>query len=152
MKGVFIALILASSVVGGGLFLRQKGISLPNIKLPGRDNSAEVAMNSIGSGQVLGDQAPPLAISHFADRFAGVGKVLGSLVSSIGVQTAKTSETLVKNATTNPTSPEEVIDMSKVVKDISTKIESIPGNLVNQAKVEYCRQVLENATASASTQ
>lgn len=151
MKGVFIVLILASSVVGGGLFLRQKGISLPNIKLPGRDNGTEVAMNSSGSGEVLGEQAP-LAITHFADRFAGVGKVLGSIASSIGVQTVKTGETLVKNVTTTPDSPEEVIDMSKVVKDISTKIESIPGGLVNQAKVEYCRQVLENATASASTQ
>ncbi len=156
MKGILIALVVAGATVGGALFLRQRGLSLSSIRFPGRPSPTETAMmNSVDSpsGEILGEQAPPpLAISHFADRFAGVGKVLGSIVSSIGVQTAKTGEVLVKNVTSEPTSSADVIDMSQVVKDISSKVESIPGNLVNQAKIEYCRQVLETATASASSQ
>lgn len=155
MKGIVVVLGVVGAVVGGSLFLKQRGISLPAIRLPGRAPTETAMMDtpeSSNSGVVLGEQAPPLAISHFADRFAGVGRVIGNLASSLGTQAVKTGETLAKNATTTPSDQSEVIDMSQVVKDISSKVESIPGNLVNQAKIEYCRQVLETATASASPQ
>lgn len=155
MKGIFFSLLIGIGVVGAAVVVRQRGISLPTLRLPGRgEATAEPISNLPGDsqGDVLGSEAPPLAINHYADRLSGVGKVLGSVVSALGVQTVKTGETLVKNVTSTPSSSSEVIDVSTVVKDISSKIESIPSNLVNQAKIEYCRQVLETASASALAQ
>lgn len=146
MKGIAVV-ILVAGVVGGVFFLRQRGLNLANLRLPGK--LPQIAINSSSSGEVLGSQSP-LTITHFSERFSGIGKALANIAGTLGVQTVKTGETLVQNLTATPSSSAQIIDMSQVVKDISSRVESIPGSLANQAKIEYCRQVLENATASAT--
>ncbi len=152
MRVFFLLLLLGGAVVGGTMVARERGISLSSIRLPGNVAVPQIAIDpTSSSGEILGTQTP-LTISHFADRFAGIGQTLAKILGPLGVQTVKTGETIVKNVTSTPTSSAEIIDMSEVVRDVSNKVESIPGDLMNQAKIEYCRQVLEKATASAKVQ
>lgn len=153
MKGIFLALSIGIATVGGGLFLRHKGFSLPNLHLPGQVQVPRVAMSEGGSSpssQVLG--AHTINTNQLGTQLSGIGNIIGRVAGSLGVQTVDAGTTLVNNVTSTPTSQADVIDMASVVKDISTRVESIPGSLANQAKIEYCRQVLQAATASATKQ
>lgn len=155
MRKILFFLVLGGMAVAGVFLLRKKGLSLSSIGNPGKDQQIQIStLNSPegeSEGAILGTQES-MQVTHFGDRFAPVGNFLGKIASSLGMATVKTGETIVKNVSSTPNTQEEVIDMSRVVKEISGKIEAIPGNLVNQAKLEYCRQVLEQATGSALQQ
>lgn len=150
MKGIFLSLVVVALVIAGGAALRSRGVTLSSIRLPGRSTEISKTADASSSGAVLGEETEVVKVNHFADRFVGVGKVIKNIAGALGTQVVKTGETLVKNVSSTPSTETEVIDVSEVVHDISSKVESIPGNLVKQAKVEYCRQVLLDATASAS--
>ncbi len=153
MKGLFLSLLVtAVVVVGGAVFINKKGIPLP-----GRLGAKSVTLPQVSivgqspassSGQVMGVET--VNVTHFADRFAGIGQVVSKIAGSLGVQTVKTGQELVNNVTSTPTSAKDVIDMAAVVREVSSRVESIPGSLVKDAKIEYCRQVLQAATASAT--
>lgn len=154
MTGLIIAVITAVVVAGGSaVALNQRGFSLSSL-MP--RNGIKVPFVAVSSppapintpGEVMGIETT--AAPSVGQRISGVGKVLGQLATAIGVQTVKTGETLITNVTTTPTSEKDVIDMANVVKEVSSRVESIPSNLVNQAKVEYCKQVLQAATASGT--
>lgn len=53
---------------------------------------------------------------------------------------------------TKPNSDKEVIDVSKVVAGVADNASNIPGKIAEQAKIEYCKQVLIQATMSAQPQ
>lgn len=151
MRGIIITLLAVGLIIGGVGYARARGISLPTVHLPSNITVPKIAINPApnASGSVLGAQST-LNISHFAESFSGAGNVLSKLVNTLGVQTIKTGETLVNNVSSTPSTQADVIDMSKVVQEVSSRVESIPGSLVNQAKIEYCKQVLIQATISAT--
>src|SRR5258708_7323696 len=141
MKGFLAGLLASLSLTLGNLLGGHKNsIPVPQIAIDMQSASA--------SGQVMGAQTS--GSSSLGDKLSGIGNVVGKLAGAMGSETVKTGQTLINNVTTTPSSKTDVIDMASVVHDISSRVESIPGNLVNQAKVEYCKQVLLAATASGT--
>lgn len=153
MKGILISLfVTAAMVVGGVTVARSKGITLPSLPFFKAPKIAMTAPVSTPVGEVMGIQTAsiPPTTNSLGDKLSVIGSTVGKLASAIGLEAVKTTQIVVNNVTTTPSSQSDVIDMAKVVKQISSSVESIPGSLVTQAKVEYCKQVLQAATTSAT--
>ena len=149
MKGFLISLVVGSlAVVGGVAFAAKKGISLPALPSFKAPQIAIGKPVSTPPGEVMGAQTTSTA-SNVGEKLAGIGNTVAKLASAVGLEAVKTTQVVVNNVTTTPSSQADVINMANVVHDISSRVESIPGSLVSQAKVEYCKQVLQAATASA---
>lgn len=140
MKSVFLSLAVAGSVIGThvlnphffpGIFTALKERKPPSFSVPTSMKPVEVS--SERAGQVQG------VMTKAGDLFDTLTKN-GATVGKVAVQVVATT----------PTTEKEVIDVSKVVNQISTQVESIPGNLVQQAKIEYCRKVFEEANKNAT--
>jgi hypothetical protein len=139
MRSLVVVLGVIAATVGGGWAVMNRS-SLPSFSLP----KVPVSISQ-KDGEVKGDS---VTITH---RFDGVVGAMGKIGSTLGVKTSEVGTQVITNVTTTPSSSGEVIDMSKVVSQVRSSVESIPGNLVQQAKVEYCKQVLQDATASGKT-
>lgn len=141
MKPLLVVLGLAASI-GAGIFLKvpQKLTarfpsikkSIPTtIKLP---TSLTKTSEGTSSGKVAGvsteakDEQNPIL-----QKGIEVGKSLSAVFLS------------------SPDQKTQTIEVEKIVNQVSKQVESIPSNLLEQAKVEYCKQVLIEATKSATS-
>lgn len=156
MRGIIIALVITMFVGGGGIYLVNKqNPNSPLLNLPFVKKTAPkiAVLEPDANGFVLGSQASlPLDKENITtqSKLSSIGQVIKKIAQSLGDATFRTGQTLVENVTSTPSSQTQVINLSNVVKDVSNQVESIPSTLLNQAKIEYCRQVLEAATQSAS--
>ena|SRR5258708_6392887 len=141
MKGFLAGLLASLSLTLGNLLGSHKAnLPVPQIAIDSQSSST--------SGQVMGVETS--GASNLGDKLSGIGNIVGKFAGAIGIEALKNGQTLVNNVTSTPSSQTDVIDMASVVHDISSRVESIPGSLVNQAKIEYCKQVLLTATASGT--
>jgi hypothetical protein len=136
MKIVLIIFIVAGAVVGAtqfGVFSKIKQFSpslpsLPHVSLP-KMPDIKLSKNEPNS------TSEPSALQG---KVAGI--TTGAQIALQGVSTLFLSNTASSGAT---------IDMGGVVGQISKQVEGIPSHLLEQAKVQYCLQVLAQATKSA---
>ncbi|PWU24023.1 hypothetical protein C5B42_01010 [Candidatus Cerribacteria bacterium 'Amazon FNV 2010 28 9'] len=141
MKSLLAGLTVAGLVGGGGLLFLHKGsIHLPSF-------SSQIPSIQVPSGKVLGisQSVQNPAVGNAANQ---VGGVIGSIANSVGIGTVNGGEQIVANLTSTPNGSGGSIDVSQVVANVQNQLNSLPGNLVHQAQIQYCQQVLQNATAS----
>lgn len=136
MKKAIIGLVILT-VIGVGVYfnipkrflskLPHSSIKLPDsISLPQRDASS--------SGEVAG-------VSTQAQE-------TGNAVLQKGMEVGKTISTIFLSS---PDQKTQTIEVQKVVEQVQKQVESIPSNVLEQAKVQYCTAVLQNATSSATS-
>jgi hypothetical protein len=140
MKPLLIAIGLAVAI-GAGLFFNvpQKLLSrFPTI----RKNIPK----SIALPSSITKTSPTSSVSG---KVAGVSTESNEEQNPIiqkGIEVGKSLSTVFLSSSDSKT---QTIEVEKIVNQVSKQVESIPSNLLEQAKVEYCKAVLQNATASA---
>ncbi len=136
MKSMIVVLLVVGGVVGA-YTLYPKVVptvvsQLGNKKIPTLVKRAE-SSSSVGIGESQVGQVKGI-MTKATDLFETVTKT-GGVVGNAAI----------KVVSSTPSTTTDVIDVSKVVTQISDRVEAIPSNLVKQAKVEYCKKVLEDA-------
>lgn len=139
MKIILIVLIAAGGVVGAtqfGLFgkIKQFAPSLPAVPTVSLPKMPDIKLSKDDTGT-------PSEPSVLQGKVAGI--TTGAQNALEGVSTLFLSNKASAGAT---------IDMGGVVGQISKQVEAVPSHLLEQAKVQYCLQVLAQATKSAQKQ
>ena len=138
MKIVLIVLLVAGGVVAANHFgvlqkLQHLAPSVPEL--------SKISLPSVPqlSKEEEKDQTP--------ERAQLQGKVAG-----IATTAQNTLQGMSSLFLSTPATGSDTVNVSTVVNQISKQVENIPSALLNQAKVQYCQQVLIEATKSAQKQ
>lgn len=148
MKIVVIVLLVAGSVVAASQFgLLQKLTKLTS-KLPSTHISLpNIPQVNLAKEEQKDDEKKEEVKEGSPERTALQGKVAG--IATSAQNTLQGVSTLFLST---PAPGSESINVGTVVNQISKQVEGIPSHLLNQAKVQYCQQVLIEATKSAQKQ
>ncbi len=148
-----IALIIAL-IAGAVVFVGSKTSLSSKItsKLPISSITSKLKAKPVESEKK--PEATSSSKSAVAANPKGSVKGLMTNAENVGKSVFTASIAMGKSAanilTQKPSKPEETIDVSKTVSEIAGKVDDIPSTILSQAKVEYCKQVLIDATRSAS--
>lgn len=76
---------------------------------------------------------------------AGATTSTGNLEETIQRVASTVSRSAATIFTQSPDAAQKSIDVGVVVSNIQSQVDKIPAAVIEQAKIEYCKQVLENA-------
>lgn len=138
MPYIFITLFLAGGVLAAAVVGKQKvpqlqSLPVPNVHLPSVDLTKKPATPD--------PSASPAGAGSVAGAMTKVREI-GKKFVEVGGQGAKSAANVL---TATPTSEQDVVDVSKTVSQIATEVEKVPSNVLGDAKIEYCKRVLDEA-------
>lgn len=140
MRSLFTLLLLVA-LVGGGVYLYLNRNTL---------DIQSLTANLPIHGQVAGVAAPQIDTSNLGDKLQGVAVAAQKAGAVLGIQTFSAGQAVVSNLTAS-SSAEGKIDVTQTVSQIQSEVQKIPSTIVKQAQIEYCKQVLREASISAVT-
>lgn len=130
---IVLTVAVAAGVVG---FTQLQKRGLPNLNVQVPQVGSVKGISTASAGNTITD-----SISAAIAKVQSIGSVLGAT-------TTKTGAAVADAVSSTPSSKADVIDVSKVVGSVTSQLQQVPATLVKRAQVEYCKQVLLNATSS----
>jgi hypothetical protein len=148
MKALIVGFLTVGTVVGGGYaYIHKDSLKLPFPR--------PAAISSQKTSPILGKVAgltTQIDTTAIGDKVNQVVQAAQKAGNAVGIQTIQTGGTVISNVTSTPSNPSDVVDVSQAVNQIKSQVQQIPATLVKQAQIEYCRQVLLDASSSAAKQ
>ena len=133
---VIVLIVAVAAGVVGFTQLQKRG--LPNLQVRLPQGGSVKGISTEGTGNQITD-----SISAAIAKVQSIGSVLGTT-------TTKTGAAVADAVSSTPSTQADVIDVSKVVGSVTSQLQQVPATLVKRAQVEYCKQVLQNATSSGA--